>query len=63
MNKLVLRDEQALVGVHFTHPVDCPEHVADWAGSGAVAPDGTQTPPGLACSGAWVFGAGRHHVG
>jgi len=43
----VLRDEEAVVGVHFTHPFYCTEHVADWATPGTVAPDGTQTPPVL----------------
>jgi hypothetical protein len=43
----VLRDEEAVVGVHFTHPLYCTEHVAGWAAPGVVAPDGTQTPPVL----------------
>ena len=27
----VRRDEQGLVGVHFTHPTKCKEHIASWA--------------------------------
>jgi hypothetical protein len=34
----VMRDEEALVGVHFTHSANCPEHVAGWASSGQGAP-------------------------
>jgi hypothetical protein len=44
----VMRDEEALVGVHFTHPSNCPEHVAGWAGFG-MPPAGAQpqTAPSL----------------
>lgn len=31
----LMRDEAALVGVHFTHPVNCREHVAAWATTGS----------------------------
>jgi hypothetical protein len=34
----VMRDEEALVGVHFTHSGNCPEHVAGWASTGDSAP-------------------------
>jgi hypothetical protein len=30
----LLRDEEALVGVHFTQPLACPQHVAAWASRG-----------------------------
>jgi len=44
----VMRDEEALVGVHFTHPVNCPEHVASWAGfSYPPLGDQPQTAPAL----------------
>jgi len=44
----LMRDEEALVGVHFTRPMSCPEHVASWAGSGAPPQDGVrQTAPAL----------------
>jgi hypothetical protein len=42
------RDEQALVGVHFTHPTNCPEHVASWADTGYPPSAGRrQTEPVL----------------
>jgi len=43
----VLRDEEAVVGVHFTHPFYCTEHIAGWAADGTVTPDGVQKPPVL----------------
>jgi hypothetical protein len=62
----VRRDEQALVGVHFTHPSYCKEHVASWATSGAPG-DSTheQTGPQLRVNpqpllvtnaSSWVYG-------
>jgi hypothetical protein len=61
----LMRDEQALVGVHFTHPVDCTEHVAAWAGGGtpAAAPSLRSMPQPLvvASTASWVFdGTGLH---
>ena len=67
----VMRDEEALVGVHFTHPVNCLEHVASWAGF-AYPPEGDQpqTTPTLrvpsqpltvADPASWVYeGTGLH---
>lgn len=42
----IMRDEQALVGVHFTHPAECAEHVADWASAG-MPPSSGGSPPRL----------------
>jgi hypothetical protein len=44
----VRRDEQALVGVHFTHPYLCKEHVSSWA-TAVVSPRSADepTPPQL----------------
>jgi hypothetical protein len=38
----LFRDEEALVGLHFTHLVDCPEHTAAWAS--ASFPPTSKTP-------------------
>jgi hypothetical protein len=46
----VLRDEQGLVGVHFTHPfgLACPEHDSAWAtGATPSVSGGAQTAPQL----------------
>jgi hypothetical protein len=47
----VRRDEQALVGIHFSHPLKCVEHLALWASFGAPAgPRAAQTAPQLSSS-------------
>ena len=61
----LMRDEQALVGVHFTHPLDCTEHVAGWAdaGTAAAGPPLRSLPQPLvvASTASWVFdGTGLH---
>jgi hypothetical protein len=44
----LMRDEEALVGVHFTHPAYCEEHIAGWAGFGMPREgDLPQTAPPL----------------
>lgn len=44
----LMRDEEALVGVHFTHPAYCQEHIASWAGFGMPREgDQPQTAPPL----------------
>ena len=54
----VMRDEEALVGVHFTHSANCPEHVAAWAsfGEGAPALYVAPQPLTVADSDSWVYG-------
>lgn len=61
----LMRDEEALVGVHFTHPLNCTEHVAAWASAGTadVAPVLRSAPQPLvvASTASWVFeGTGLH---
>jgi hypothetical protein len=61
----VARDEEALVGVHFTHPLNCREHVAAWASTGRppagttpqVSPELSSDPQPMTVIAAnhWVF--------
>jgi hypothetical protein len=55
----LLRDEQALVGVHFTHPVHCLQHSAPWASAGAPRnpPELYNLPQALvvAAPNAWAY--------
>jgi len=47
----MLRDEQALVGIHFSHPFKCVEHIALWATPGTPAgPGAEQTAPQLSAN-------------
>jgi hypothetical protein len=55
----LVRDEEALVGVHFTHPLRCSEHVAGWAGPGTATAGpvlfSSPQPFVVADTSSWVF--------